>query len=138
MLAHGLQDLGALSVSAAESLSGSGLHRRFTLCSPGHMLGLDVHDCAKARAATYLDGVLEAGSVLTVEPGLYFQPDDETIAPELRGIGVRIEDDVLVTDSGARLLSDGLPRHPDEVERWVSDLMSSSQEGAGGFAMRLP
>jgi Xaa-Pro aminopeptidase len=138
VLARGLQDLGALSVPAAESLSRSGLHRRFTLCSPGHMLGLDVHDCARARAATYLDGVLEAGNVLTVEPGLYFQADDETIAPELRGIGVRIEDDVLVTDSGARLLSDGLPRHPDEVERWVLDLMSSSQEGAGSFAMRLP
>lgn len=138
VLARGLEDLGVLSVSAAESLAGSGLHRRFTLCSPGHMLGLDVHDCAKARAATYLDGVLEAGHVLTIEPGLYFQPDDETIPAELRGIGVRIEDDVLVTPSGARLLSDGLPRRPDDVERWASDLMSYSKEEAATFSMRLP
>ena len=56
------------------------------------MLGLDVHDCAQARSEVYLDGVLEEGQVLTVEPGLYFQPDDLTLPPELRGIGVRIED----------------------------------------------
>jgi len=138
VLARGLEELGVLSVSAEESLATSGVHRRFTLCSPGHMLGLDVHDCAKARASTYLDGVLAAGHVLTVEPGLYFQPDDETIPAELRGIGVRIEDDVLVTASGARLLSGDLPRDPDAVERWASDLMSHPREEAATFSMRLP
>lgn len=138
VLARGLEDLGVLSVPAEESLAGSGLHRRFTLCSPGHMLGLDVHDCAKARAAVYLDGVLEAGHVLTVEPGLYFQPDDETIPAELRGLGVRIEDDVLVTPTGARLLSDALPRDPDAVEQWALELMSETKEETTTFSMRLP
>ena len=121
----------APQVWQAEAISG---FARSELFDRTFQEGMDLVE----ETATYLDGVLEAGNVLTVEPGLYFQADDETIAPELRGIGVRIEDDVLVTDSGARLLSDGLPRHPDEVERWVLDLMSSSQEGAGSFAMRLP
>jgi Xaa-Pro aminopeptidase len=98
-------------------------HRRYTLCSSGHMLGLDVHDCARARAEAYLDGVLEEGQVLTVEPGLYLQPDDETLPPELRGIGVRIEDDLLITAEGARLMSQALPRTPDAVEAWMGALV---------------
>ena len=57
------------------------------------MLGLDVHDCAKARGETYRRGALQVGHVLTLEPGLYFQPDDLTVPAELRGIGVRIEDE---------------------------------------------
>ncbi len=67
-------------VSAEESLSpDSGLHRRWTLCAPGHMLGLDVHDCSQAREDRYIGGRLRAGMVLTVEPGLYFQPGDELV-----------------------------------------------------------
>jgi Xaa-Pro aminopeptidase len=123
VIAAGLEDWGVLTVPAEESLGPeSGLHRRYTLCSSGHMLGLDVHDCAQARAATYLDGVLEVGNVLTVEPGLYFQPDDLTVPEELRGIGVRIEDDVVVTEDGCRVLSDALPRSADAVEAWMRDL----------------
>ncbi len=68
-----------------------------TPCTALHMLGLDVHDCAVARTEAYVDGILQPGMVLTVEPGLYFQPDDLTVPEELRGIGVRIEDDILVT-----------------------------------------
>jgi Xaa-Pro aminopeptidase len=123
VIAAGLADWGVLKVSAEEALSPeSGVYRRYTLCSSGHMLGLDVHDCAKARASTYLDGKLEVGHVLTVEPGLYFQPDDLTLPPELRGIGVRIEDDLLVTEDGFRVLSSALPRHPDDVEAWMAGL----------------
>jgi Xaa-Pro aminopeptidase len=123
VIAQGLADWGLLPVSAEESLQpDSGLHRRYTLCSSGHMLGLDVHDCAQARAHTYLDGVLEVGHVLTVEPGLYFQAGDLTVPPELRGTGVRIEDDVVVTEDGCRVLSAALPRHPDEVEAWMRRL----------------
>jgi Xaa-Pro aminopeptidase len=123
VIARGLESWGLLPVSAAESMRPeSGLHRRYTLCSSGHMLGLDVHDCAQARAETYLDGVLEVGHVLTVEPGLYFQADDLTLPPELRGIGVRIEDDVVVTEDGCRVLSSGLPRQADEVEAWMARL----------------
>jgi Xaa-Pro aminopeptidase len=86
------------------------------------MLGIDVHDCASARAETYQKGPLAAGMVLTVEPGLYFQADDLTVPAEFRGIGVRIEDDVLVTDDGCRVLSDALPRSADDVEAWMREL----------------
>ncbi|WP_263102526.1 aminopeptidase P family protein [Kitasatospora sp. DSM 101779] len=124
VIAEGLAEWGVLKVSAEESLrSDSGLHRRYTLCSSGHMLGLDVHDCGRARAETYLDGRLEEGHVLTVEPGLYLQPDDETLPPELRGIGIRIEDDLVVTADGARLMSAALPRTVTGIEEWMGTLL---------------
>lgn len=83
---------------------------------------LDCHDCAAARSETYLGGVLEEGHVLTVEPGMYFQPDDLTIPEELRGIGVRIEDDFVITTDGATCLSSDLPRDADAVEVWMDAL----------------
>jgi Xaa-Pro aminopeptidase len=119
MLAEGLEDLGVLPVSAQESLSPDcGLHRRWTLCSPGHMLGLDVHDCSRARAERYIDGVLEPGMVLTVEPGIYLQANDELVPAPLRGIGVRVEDDILITQDGHEVLSRRLPITVDDVEAW--------------------
>ncbi|MBF8193007.1 aminopeptidase P family protein [Nonomuraea sp. K274] len=121
VICDGLRDWGLLKDST-DALMETGLHRRYTLCSSGHMLGLDVHDCAKSRAEVYLDGVLEEGHVLTVEPGLYFQPDDLTLPAELRGMGIRIEDDLVVTADGAAMLSSGLPRHPDEIESWMEAL----------------
>ncbi|WP_338486214.1 aminopeptidase P family protein [Streptomyces sp. SCSIO 75703] len=120
VIAQGLAEWGVLKNAEGD------LHRRYTLCSSGHMLGLDVHDCAKARAETYLDGVLEEGQVLTVEPGLYLQPDDETLPAELRGIGVRIEDDLVVTADGARLMSGALPRTADGIEEWMGRLLDSA------------
>ena len=72
-----------------------------------------------------VEGKLAVGHVLTVEPGLYIQPDDELFAPEFRGIGIRIEDDVVVTEGGCHILSDGLPRHPDDIEKWMEGLLSS-------------
>jgi Xaa-Pro aminopeptidase len=99
-----------------------GLQRRYTLHGTGHMLGLDVHDCAQARTESYIDGTLEAGMVLTVEPGLYFQADDLTAPEEYRGIGVRIEDDILVTADGNRNLSAALPRRSADVEAWMASL----------------
>ncbi|MEW1749899.1 aminopeptidase P family protein [Streptomyces angustmyceticus] len=125
VLAEGLADWGVLRIPAREALAAdSGLYRRYTLCSSGHMLGLDVHDCARARAEQYLDGVLTQGQVLTVEPGLYLQPDDETLPAELRGIGVRIEDDLVITADGARLMSSALPRTADAVEEWMDGLLA--------------
>ncbi|MGW4696207.1 aminopeptidase P family protein [Kitasatospora cineracea] len=125
VIAEGLASWGLLPVSAEEALhEDSGLYRRYTLCGSGHMLGLDVHDCAKARAETYLDGVLEEGMVLTVEPGLYLQPDDLTLPAELRGIGIRIEDDLVITSDGARLMSAALPREAPALESWMSTLLS--------------
>ncbi|MFI6685847.1 aminopeptidase P family protein [Streptomyces sp. NPDC050485] len=117
VVAEGLTEWGVLKSASGE------LHRRYTLCGSGHMLGLDVHDCAKARAETYLEGVLEPGQVLTVEPGLYLQPDDETLPPELRGIGVRIEDDLVITETGAQLLSGALPRSVAGIEEWMGELL---------------
>jgi len=99
-----------------------GLHRRFTLHGTGHMLGLDVHDCADARTEEYVDAELVVGMILTVEPGLYFQLDDLTVPEEYRGIGVRIEDDILVTPAGNENLSAALPRTAAEIEDWMSGL----------------
>ncbi|MFE3200581.1 aminopeptidase P family protein [Embleya sp. NPDC055664] len=99
-----------------------GLQRRWTLHGTGHMLGLDVHDCAVARTESYVDGALEPGMCLTVEPGLYFQADDLTVPEEYRGIGIRIEDDILVTEDGNRNMSAALPRGADEIESWMARL----------------
>lgn len=99
-----------------------GLQRRWTLHGTGHMLGLDVHDCATARRESYADGTLEPGMCLTVEPGLYFQADDLTVPEEYRGKGVRIEDDILVTEDGNRNLSAALPRTSTDVEAWMARL----------------
>ncbi len=124
VMAHGLADMGILPVSAEEALeTESGVYRRWTLHGTGHMLGLDVHDCSAARRESYLEGKLEPGMVLTVEPGLYFQSSDLLVPESLRGIGIRIEDDLLVTDDGARNLSGGLARTADDVESWMANLM---------------
>ncbi|MDQ6941796.1 MAG: aminopeptidase P family protein [Candidatus Eremiobacteraeota bacterium] len=120
VLAHGLEALGILA-SAEEALRDENLfYKRYSLHNVSHMLGLDVHDCATARAETYKLGVLREGMVLTVEPGLYFQLDDLTVPARYRGIGVRIEDDVLITESGVEVLSAAIPRTTDDVEAWVS------------------
>jgi len=112
---------GLLPVTAEEALQPEGgQHRRYMVHGTSHHLGLDVHDCAQARRELYLDGVVEPGMVFTIEPGLYFQPDDLTVPEEYRGIGVRIEDDVLVTADGCESLSAGIPRTADEVEAWMA------------------
>ncbi len=122
VLAEGLSDLGLLPVSVDEAMDpASSVYRRWTLHGFGHMLGIDVHDCANARNEHYRDGTLGEGYVLTVEPGLYFQPEDELVPEELRGIGIRIEDDILVTADGPVNLSAALPRRSDEVETWLAE-----------------
>ncbi|MFC4144644.1 aminopeptidase P family protein [Micromonospora mangrovi] len=122
VLAEALRDLGLLPVSVDEAMDpASTIYRRWTLHGTSHMLGIDVHDCANARKERYRDGELGEGYVLTVEPGLYFQPEDELVPEELRGVGVRIEDDILVTATGAVNLSAGLPRRADEVETWLAE-----------------
>jgi Xaa-Pro aminopeptidase len=122
VLAEGLAGLGLLPVSVDEAMDReSTVYRRWTLHGFGHMLGIDVHDCASARSEKYRKGTLAEGYVLTVEPGLYFQPEDELVPAELRGIGVRIEDDVLVTADGVQVLSAGLPRTSSDVESWLAD-----------------
>ncbi len=123
VVAFGMAELGVLPLPPEESLKPtSGLHRRWMPHSTGHMLGIDVHDCAQARRENYTLAKLEAGMILTVEPGIYIHPDDEFVPPEYRGIGVRIEDDILVTKGGNINLSAGIPRTPDAIEKWVKKL----------------
>ncbi|PZT80378.1 MULTISPECIES: aminopeptidase P family protein [unclassified Streptomyces] len=122
VLAEKLVEWGLLGDLSVEKVLELGLQRRWTLHGTGHMLGMDVHDCAAARTEAYVNGTLEPGVCLTVEPGLYFQADDLTVPEEYRGIGVRIEDDILVTEDGNRNLSDKLPRRADEIEAWMAGL----------------
>ncbi len=95
-------------------------HRRWMVHGTSHHLGIDVHDCALALRQDYMDGELRPGMVITVEPGLYFKTDDELAPEELRGIGVRIEDDVLITNEGNQNLSGMLPRTAEAVEQWIT------------------
>jgi Xaa-Pro aminopeptidase len=126
-IAKGAYELGVLPVSIEESLKEeNGFHRRWQFHSSSHHLGIDVHDCSHARKEQYLDAVLEPGIILTVEPGFYIQADDTLFPEEYRGIGVRIEDDILVTESGCKLLSNALPRHPDEVEAYMAKILNNS------------
>ena len=120
ILAHGLNDLGLLPVSVDEALSEDNkTYSRWTLHGVSHMLGLDVHDCASASKDSYIEGPIQEGMVLTVEPGLYFQKEDKLVPEELRGIGIRIEDDIVVTADGSVNLSAGLPRTAADVEAWM-------------------
>ena len=131
VLADHLHSWGILPVPAEVSCDpdpdrpGAGLHRRYTLHGTSHMLGIDVHDCAQARDELYKGGTLAAGHVLTVEPGLYFQPNDRTVPGELRGIGVRIEDDIVVTDGDPVNLSGALPRDPHEITDWTRQVQAA-------------
>lgn len=127
VIAARLAEWGLLPVSAEESLSPEGQqHRRWMVHGTSHHLGLDVHDCAQAKRELYLDGILEPGMVFTIEPGLYFKADDLAVPEEYRGIGVRIEDDVLITADGNENLSAALPRRPDDVETWMRTLTPQS------------
>jgi len=120
VLAHGLEDLDLLPVSAEEALDPeSKVYARWTLHGTSHMLGMDVHDCNGTSPDIYPKGDLEVGMVLTVEPGLYFQQDDLLVPEELRGIGIRIEDDIVVTADGPVNLSASLPRTSADVEEWM-------------------
>ncbi|AGW41013.1 aminopeptidase [Leifsonia xyli subsp. cynodontis DSM 46306] len=125
VIARRTAEWGLLPVTAEQALEADNQHhRRYMVHGTSHHLGLDVHDCAQARRELYLDGVLEAGMTFTIEPGLYFQPDDLTVPESFRGIGVRIEDNILVTGDGAENLSIGIPRTADDVEAWVRRLSS--------------
>ncbi|MDR1710266.1 MAG: aminopeptidase P N-terminal domain-containing protein [Propionibacteriaceae bacterium] len=121
VLAQGLHDWGLLPVSVDEALSPEGQqHRRYIVCGVGHHLGLDVHDCAKSDVERYDGANLAPGMVFTVEPGLYFHANDLTVPPELRGVGVRIEDDVWIRPDGTQeVLSAALPISAGELEAWT-------------------
>ncbi|MGY5763763.1 aminopeptidase P family protein [Brachybacterium sp. DNPG3] len=123
VVARHLADWGLLPGTAEESLHPDNQwHRRWMVHGTSHHLGLDVHDCAQARREMYLDAELVPGMVFTIEPGLYFKQNDLLAPEELRGIGVRIEDDVLVTADGVENLSQAAPRRAVDVEAWIASL----------------
>ena len=125
VIARHLHEWGLLPITPEESLTPEGgLHRRWMVHGTSHHLGIDVHDCAQARVENYREGTLQPGMVLTVEPGLYFKTDDELVPEHLRGISVRIEDDILITDNGSENLSAGLPRTSADVETWMASRWS--------------
>ncbi len=126
VIARHLDTWGLLPVSAAESLGEQGgQHRRWMVHGTSHHLGIDVHDCAQARIENYREGILQPGMIITVEPGLYFKPDDQLVPKHLRGIGVRIEDDILITSEGNENLTSMLPRSSVDVEAWMSAIWQS-------------
>jgi Xaa-Pro aminopeptidase len=127
VIARHLDSWGLLPVSVADSLGEQGgQHRRWMVHGTSHHLGIDVHDCAQARVENYREGILKPGMIITVEPGLYFKPDDELVPKHLRGIGVRIEDDILITSEGNENLTRMLPRSSDDVEAWMSTIWARS------------
>ncbi|MFD3676707.1 aminopeptidase P family protein [Streptomyces sp. NPDC058613] len=105
-----------------------GWHRRWMVHGTSHHLGMDVHDCQLLLREDYMDGELKPGMVLTVEPGLYFKADDLLAPEEFRGIGVRIEDDVLVTEDGYENLSAAMPRGSYEVEEWIAQVSGPAED----------
>ena len=123
VLAHRLEEWGLLPVSADVSLTvEGGQHRRWMPHGTSHHLGLDVHDCAQAKAELYMWAELEPGMVFTIEPALYFKDEDLSVPEEYRGIGIRLEDDVLCTEDGNVNLSAALPRTVEGIEEWMAKL----------------
>ena len=129
VLARRLEDWGILPVTAEESLAtDGGQHRRWMVHGTSHHLGIDVHDCAEARRETYKEGELKPGMIITVEPGLYFAADDELVPSRFRGVGVRIEDDILITETGNENLSAQLPRASQDVESWMAQILGGPEQ----------
>ena len=120
VITEGLVELGLLS-GDVEELIDAGAYTDFYMHRAGHWLGLDVHDVGEYR----VDGKwrpLEPGMVLTIEPGIYVAQDNNNVDPKWRGIGVRIEDDVLVTQGGCHVLTSGVPKDADDVEALMAAL----------------
>ncbi len=114
-ISAGLIKLGLLKGELDEVIA-EGEYQRFFMHKTGHWLGLDVHDVGDYRVGGE-PRVFEPGMVLTVEPGIYIGADEKRVTKRWRGIGVRIEDDVVVTKDGNQVLTDGAPKDPDEIER---------------------
>jgi Xaa-Pro aminopeptidase len=113
-LTAGLIKLGLLKGSLNSNLQAHA-YRKFYMHKTGHWLGLDVHDVGDYR----VDGEfreLEPGMVVTVEPGLYISPDMKGVPARFRGIGIRIEDDIVVTTGEPEVISSAVPKDPDEIE----------------------
>ncbi|MEM9383333.1 MAG: aminopeptidase P N-terminal domain-containing protein [Planctomycetota bacterium] len=115
VIVDGLQRLGLLSGTREEALD-SGSYRAFFMHKTSHWLGLDVHDCGRYVTDDGASRPLEPGMVFTIEPGIYVDPENQDVDAKWRGIGIRIEDDVLVTPDGHEVLTAGAPKSVEEVE----------------------
>nr|WP_275291887.1 M24 family metallopeptidase [Amycolatopsis sp. La24] len=124
VVSDGIRRLGLLDSGVAGGLTDAEAALRWMPHGIGHMLGVDVHD-STAVAGEWMTAPFRAGHVITIEPGLYLSPHDQYVPEHLRGIGVRIEDDVLVTAGGHDNLTAALPRSADEVERWLAPLRAA-------------
>ncbi|HJZ85698.1 MAG TPA: aminopeptidase P N-terminal domain-containing protein [Polyangia bacterium] len=118
VLVRHLYEMKVLAEPPAEAIE-KGSYKRYYMHRTSHWLGLDVHDAGSYRVGGG-PRPLEPGFVLTVEPGLYFAVDDATVPEEYRGLGVRIEDDVLVTAEGAEVLTAAAPKRPADLEKIVA------------------
>jgi Xaa-Pro aminopeptidase len=114
VLVGGMCWMGLIKGPVEDALK-SGSYRRYYMHRTSHWLGMDVHDVGLYRVGGTARK-LEPGMVLTVEPGIYIAPDDEDAPPEFRGIGIRIEDDVLVTAEGHKVMTTAVPKTVAEIE----------------------
>ena len=126
VLTRGLIKLGILQGKLEDCIANES-YRKYFMHRTGHWLGMDVHDVGDYKVADEWR-VLEEGMVLTVEPGLYIGKDDKDVDPQWRGIGIRIEDDVVVTAKGNSVLTKGVPKKVDEIEA----LMAAAQKRRTG------
>ena len=118
VITQGLIDLGILK-GEAESLIANGAYRDFYMHSVSHWLGMDVHDVGDYKVDNQWR-VYEAGMLLTIEPGIYISADNSAVDNKWRGIGVRIEDNILVTKNGYEVLTDGVPKQRDQIEKLMA------------------
>lgn len=124
VITHGLVELGLLKGSVAQLIE-TEAYRAFYMHRAGHWLGLDVHDVGEYKVGGQWR-VLEPGMALTVEPGIYIGADNPSVAKKWRGIGVRIEDDVVVTKQGCEILTSGVPRTVAEIEALMAAARSQA------------
>lgn len=128
-LSQSLVNLGVLKGDAKEIYK-SGQHKKYYPHGTGHWLGLDVHDQCPYLDDQCKDIELREGMVFTVEPGLYFPEDDDSLPENLKGIGIRIEDDILVTKNGNENLTRAIPKTIEEIEfQCAQDYMELLKSG---------
>lgn len=118
VITQGLIDLGILK-GEAENLIADGAYRDFYMHSVSHWLGMDVHDVGDYKVDNQWR-VYEAGMILTIEPGIYISADNSAVDNKWRGIGIRIEDNILVTKDGYEILTNGVPKQRDQIEKLMA------------------
>lgn len=120
VIAQGLWSLGLINATSLDEIINNELYKPFYMHQTGHWLGCDVHDVGEYKINGSWRPLVE-GMALTVEPGIYIAPDMQQVDVKWRGIGIRIEDSVLVTETGYECLTIGLPRTRDEIESWMQN-----------------